>query len=297
MRSKRDQLTTDKPTTMLRRRRRGHVAACECRALERALGGGELELHYQPIIDMRRDLVVGLEALVRWRRPGGDVLPASAFVPNAERCGLISRLDEWVIDGAARQIAAWQDDVLIAPGFRVAVNVSGRDFADRALPSRVSAALHQHGADPRCLTIELTESVEVSDLTNAHHTVRALQQLGVEVALDDFGAAYATFQRLRFLPFDELKLDRAVMVGAASPVGTAFVRAMVELGQDLSMRVVAEGIETDDQARHARSLGCVHAQGYLWSAALPAGDVTRRLQSGWGHARSTQEAHTGEPAR
>jgi EAL domain-containing protein (putative c-di-GMP-specific phosphodiesterase class I) len=296
MRSMRDHQNVDTPNATARRRRR-HVRSCECRALEHALGAGELELYYQPIVDMSRELVVGLEALVRWRRPGIGVLPASAFIPNAEQCGLIARLDDWVIDGAARQIAEWQDDVLIAPGFRVAVNVSGRDFADASLPRKISTVLHQHGADPRCLTIELTESVDVTDLTNAHHTVRALQQLGVEVALDDFGAAYATFQRLRFLPFDELKLDREVMVGASTPVGTAFVRAMVELGQDLSMRVVAEGIETHDQARHARGLGCIHAQGYLWSAPLPAGDVTRRLQSGWAAAGSALGCHTGEPAR
>lgn len=298
MRSTRDHQATQPPAdTTNRRRRRGRERACDCRAIEHALAARELELHHQPIVDMSRDLVVGLEALVRWRQPTAGVLNASTFVADAERCGLIAPIDDWAIDAAARQIAEWQDDVLIAPGFRVAVNVSGRDFAETSLPTKVRAALHRHGADPRCLTIELTESVDVTDLTKAHRTVRALQHLGVEVALDDFGAAYATFQRLRFLPFDELKLDREVMIGASTPVGTAFVRAMVDLGHELSMRVVAEGIETRDQALHARSLGCVHAQGYLWSPALPPGEVTRRLQCGWAETRPAVGGHTAEPSR
>lgn len=248
--------------------------------MRRALPDGELELHYQPIVDLADGLVVGLEALVRWRHPSRGLLAAGSFVPIAEACGLSGALDTWVLDETARQIALWQDDVLIAPGFRVAVNVSGTEFADGSLARRVAETLRQHNADPRCLTVELTETVDVHDITAAHRTVRSLQQLGVRVALDDFGAAYATFQRFRFLPFDLVKLDREIMAAAGSRVGAAFVRAIVGLGEGLGMDVVAEGIETSAQARVATQLGCTFAQGYLWSPPRPADDVTRLLVEG-----------------
>jgi EAL domain-containing protein (putative c-di-GMP-specific phosphodiesterase class I) len=208
------------------------------------------------------------------------LLTAGAFVPHAESCGLIERLDDWVLDAACRQIAAWQHDVLIAPGFRVAVNLSGYDFADHRLPERVSGALSRSGADPECLTVELTETFDLVDVVTTHRSFRALRQLGVNVSLDDFGTAYATFQRLRYLPFDEIKLDREVMAAAQSPVGMAFINAAVDLGRSLGMRTIAEGIETPDQADLARELGCDHGQGYLWSAAMPAEAVADLLVCG-----------------
>lgn len=254
--------------------------------MRRALAHDELELHYQPVVDLSTDLVRGLEALVRWRHPQDGLVSAGAFVPIAEQCGLIGDLDEWVLDRAAAQIAEWEEDVLIAPGFRVAVNVSGSEFADASLASRVASVLKARGAHPECLTVELTETVDLSDMAAAHRAFRTLQHLGVHVALDDFGAEYATFQRFRFLPFDLVKLDREVTVAASSRVGAAFVRAVVGLGDGLGMQVVAEGIETTAQADVAAALGCTLAQGYLWSPPLPADEITRMLQSGAGLHRS-----------
>ena len=283
----------DDHTTHPRRRSRRGAAPCICDELRQALIARELELHYQPIVALATGLVVGLEALVRWNHPSRGLLPAGAFVPTAEACGLSAALDTWVLDEAARQIAAWQDDVLIAPGFRVAVNVSGTDFADSSLAQRVAETLRQHNADPRCLTVELTETVDVRDITAAHRTVRSLQQLGVRVALDDFGAEYATFQRFRFLPFDEVKLDREITIAAASRVGAAFVRAIVGLGDGLGMDVVAEGIETPAQAAVAAELGCSLAQGYLWSPPRTSAAVTRILVEGLANVRGTTLATAG----
>jgi EAL domain-containing protein (putative c-di-GMP-specific phosphodiesterase class I) len=262
------------------RRHRVQVSSCTCDALRAAIGEGELDVYFQPVVDLHHDLVVGLEALVRWHHPSRGLLAAGAFVPDAEACGVVGALDAWVLDRAVAQIARWQEDVLIAPGFRVAVNMSGVEFGNSTLVADVADALARHGADPECLTIELTETAALADMTAAHRSVRSLQQLGARVALDDFGTAYATFQRLRCLPFDEVKLDREITVAAGSPVGSAFVRAIVDLGEELGLRIVAEGIETPDQAAVAASLGCTVAQGYLWSPPLPAADVTAVLQSG-----------------
>lgn len=267
-----------------RRRAFRRAPRCACDALRHALDHDELELHYQPIVELSTDLVRGLEALVRWRHPEQGVLGAGAFVPAAEACGMIAELDTWVLDSAAAQIAAWQDDVLIAPGFRVAVNLSGAEFGDETLARRVMEALRRHGADAECLTVELTETIDLSDLVAAHRAVRSLQQVGVHVALDDFGAAYATFTRLRTLPFDLVKLDREVTVAGGSPVGDAFMRAIVGLSDGLGMQVVAEGIETRDQGAIAAQLGCELAQGYLWSPAVPAAEITAILESGSGLA-------------
>jgi EAL domain-containing protein (putative c-di-GMP-specific phosphodiesterase class I) len=264
--------------------------------LRRALDEGELELHYQPIVGLGTDLVIGLESLVRWNHPIRGLLAAGAFVPTAEACGLSGALDTWVLDAAARQIAAWQEDVLIAPGFRVAVNVSGTEFADRTLARRVAQTLQERNADPRCLTVELTETVDVRDITAAHRTVRELQQLGAHVALDDFGAEYATFQRFRFLPFDLVKLDREITIAAGSRVGAAFIRAIVGLGDGLGMRVVAEGVETPAQAAVAGELGCTYAQGYLWSPPRPPDEITRILVEGLRPA-PTDRAPTADEQR
>ena len=273
---------TDEHSPRQRRRPFRKAPRCECDALRHALDHGELELHYQPIVELSTDLVCGLEALVRWRHPERGVVSAGAFVPTAERCGLIVELDSWVLDRAAAQIAAWQEDVLIAPGFRVAVNLSGGEFGDETLARRVVESLRRHGADPECLTVELTETVDLSDLVAAHRAVRSLQQTGVHVALDDFGAAYATFTRLRTLPFDLVKLDRDVTVAGGSPVGDAFMRAIVGLSDGLGMQLVAEGIETREQGAIAAQLGCRLAQGYLWSPAVPGPEITAMLESGTG---------------
>ena len=272
-----------------RRRALRRAPRCGCDQLRRALQHGELELHYQPVVDLITGLVTGLEALVRWRHPDDGVLPAGAFIPTAERCGLIADVDAWVLEAAVAQIAAWEEDVLIAPGFRVAVNVSAVEFADAALVRRIASTLQEHGARPECLTVELTETSELRDLAAAHRNVRALKQLGVHVGLDDFGAEYATFERLRSLPFDLVKLDREVTTSASSRVGAAFVRAIVGLGDGLDMQVIAEGIETAAQAAVAAGLGCTLAQGHLWSPPLPASAVTRILESGTGLRRTSGE--------
>lgn len=258
-----------------------------CRELRRAISFDELSLWYQPIVDLDSGLLSGFEALVRWPHTELGLLGAGAFVPLAEECGLARTLDDWVIRAACKQLVLWQEDVLIGPGFRIAVNVSCAELDGHGLPDRVADAIDATGADPHGLAVELTESCDLADEAGARAGAVALRDMGVELAIDDFGSAYATFSRLRAIPFDVLKLDQSVVADAATPTGEAFVRAAVELAGHLGMRVVAEGVETAAQAALVRTLGCRLGQGHLWSRAVPSAIAERLLVSG---AWPTQDA-------
>lgn len=251
-----------------------------CARLHHAIARGELEVHYQPLISLASGLVCGFEALARWHHPTEGLVSAAAFIPQAEACGLIRELDDWMLQAVCQQVAEWQDDVLIAPGFRVAINMSGCEFVSDGMWRRMEEVMLATGADPHCLGIELTETHRLVDIVAARHNIGSLRTLGVEMSLDDFGTAYATFNQLRLLPFDVLKLDRDITAAADTPVGSAFITAAVELARRLEIEVVAEGIETEAEAALMRQFGCRRGQGYLWARALPAGDATTLLEGG-----------------
>lgn len=251
-----------------------------CSQLHHALRHDELEVHYQPVVELASDLVVGFEALARWPHPQCGLLTAAAFVPQAEVCGIVRELDDWVLHAVGRQVAEWQDDVLFGPGFRVAVNMSGSEFVGDDPALRMEEMMRVTGARPGCLGLELTETFGLGDLRAAGRSILRLSSLGVEVSLDDFGSAYATFDQLRLLPFDVLKLDRGITAASATPIGEAFVAAAVELARGLSLEIVAEGIETPEQADVMRRAGCHRGQGYRWAPAMSAHDATRLLETG-----------------
>lgn len=244
----------------------------------RAIQHGELEVRYQPIVDLHSELVAGFEALVRWHHPRLGLLNAGAFVSHAEACGLVTGIDDWVLRTVARQIDAWLDDVLIAPGFRISVNTSAIDLARPGNP--ILSTIRGLDVDTRCLTVEVTETSAVPDHAAAAAAMQELQRAGVGLALDDFGAAYGTFDRLRELPFDQLKLDRNVMQSTHLPVGRAFVTAAMEMASTLGLVVTAEGIETPDHLALAATSGAHRGQGFLWSTALTATDATDLLETG-----------------
>ena len=251
-----------------------------CRELRHAIAFGELAVWYQPVVELASGLLVGMEALVRWRHPRLGLLGAGQFVPMAESCGVAAALDEWVLGAACRQIAAWQDDVLVTAGFRVAVNVSCAGLDGDALADRVADVIDATGIDPRGLTLELTESAALDDLDAARRGAAALHAFGVELALDDFGAAHSTFARLSALPFDVLKLDLSIVRAAGGTTGDAFARAAVDLAGHLGAVVVAEGIDTVERAERMRELGCQRGQGHLWARALPPSLAERLLVTG-----------------
>jgi EAL domain-containing protein (putative c-di-GMP-specific phosphodiesterase class I) len=247
--------------------------------LVRAVGRDELELHFQPVIELGTGQLTGFEALVRWHHPRHGFLAPDRFIPVAEECGLIELVDDWVLRDAARRLAAWQEDALVGRGFRVHVNVTGAEF-DGDLVERVERAVHHSGAQPDGLTVEVTETRLIDDVDVAKRTIDALHGMGVAVAIDDFGAEYATFVRLHALRFDTIKIDKGFIAVCDSDFGAAFIQAFVDLARGLGAGTVAEGIETCAQLEALARVGCHHGQGFLWSPAIPASDAEHLLVTG-----------------
>lgn len=240
--------------------------------LSRALARGEFMLHYQPKVSARGGQLAGVEALLRWRRLDGEMVPPATFIPLAERMGLIHAIGAWVIDEACRQLRAWLDAGIAAP--RVAVNVSARQFAAGDLPEMLSAALERHHVPARCLQVEITESALVERAQDAELALRRIQALGVSVALDDFGTGYSSLGYLHRFPFDTLKIDRSFVRRIdLGPEGAALVDGIIALAHRLRLHVVAEGVESAEQARHLAEMGCDELQGWRFGRPLPADEL------------------------
>jgi EAL domain-containing protein (putative c-di-GMP-specific phosphodiesterase class I) len=249
-------------------------------ALEHAIFEGQLALHYQPVVNLVDETVTGFEALVRWEHPELGLVCASAFIALAEgESSLMRALDDWVLEAACRQLAAWQDDVLVTPGFRVAVNLSARELDGDRILERVEGSVERSGVDTNGLVIEVTESVALESREVARQTAKSLHEMGIQLAIDDFGMRYSGVSRLHSLPFDILKIDREFVQETHTESGTACVSAIVALGNSLGLRIIAEGIETPEQAHDARVLGCHEGQGFLWSPAM-SGQLATRLLTG-----------------
>ncbi|GAA0797129.1 putative bifunctional diguanylate cyclase/phosphodiesterase [Spirilliplanes yamanashiensis] len=251
----------------------------QARTLDRvrgALAVGAFVVHYQPLVRLRDERIVGVEALVRWPTAGGMV-PPDAFVPVAESSGLIVPLGEWVLRRACRDAAAWHR----AHGTGLSVNVSPRQLAEPDFAAVVLRALADAGLPPAALTLEITENVLVGAGRRADRAVGHLVELrrhGVRVALDDFGTGYSSLAYLRDLPIDEVKVDRSFApAGAEAGRRMPLVRAIVDLATALGLKTVAEGVEDAATADRLRGLGCDLAQGHHFAGALEAGDVPRLL--------------------
>ncbi len=246
--------------------------------LKEAIANGDLQLHYQPQVDVETGAVVSAEALLRWHDPVlGDVSPAR-FIPVAEATGLILPLSDWVLETACRQIAAWTQ---AGTPLRVAINVSVQQFRQRDLPEKVRAALKRTGAQAHWLDIEITESVAMTQPEQAREQLNALLWgLGCRVALDDFGTGYSSLAYLKALPVSKLKIDKRFMDGIPHDAGdVAISRAIIALAHSLEMTLVAEGVETDAQLAFLRQYGCEVYQGWLFAKAMPAQDLTELLRT------------------
>ncbi len=250
------------------------------REVAQAIAADDLELYYQPIVNLVDGSLTGFEALVRWQHPRLGLITAASFVPVAERHGLIGALDEWVVHAACRQLAAWQDAVLVNEQFMVTINASASALSGRSLVERVLCAINETGVEPMGLVVELTESCGVVSLPLAVESADGLHELGVRLAIDDFGSQYSWFSRLGALPFDILKIDRELIEASDSTLGRAIVRAIVELGTSIDTMMIAEGIETEAQLRLLRALGCQEGQGFYWARPVSAGDATTLLGGG-----------------
>jgi len=234
-----------------------------------ALEQKQFELHYQPKVNTATGVMHGAEALLRWTHPEHGVIPPSKFIPIAEECGLIGALGAWVVREACRQARAWQLDGL--PPLRIAVNISASQFRQGDIVSIIRDALDAVGLEARFLEIELTESVIMSDPEESIAILEKLSTMGVLVSIDDFGTGYSSMSYLRRFPIDKIKIDRGFISEAMSkPDDASIVRAIVSLAHNLRLKVVAEGVESNEQLDFLKTLGCEQYQGYHYSPALPA---------------------------
>ncbi len=237
--------------------------------LRRALERDELVLHYQPIVDATSGAIVGAEALVRWQHPALGLLLPSEFVPIAEENGLIVPVGEWVLRTACAQNRQWQSDGL--PPIRTVVNLSGRQLRQSTLIETVRDILRQTGLDPRWLGLELTESMLMDRQHEAIAALQALRAMGLHLSIDDFGTGYSSLSYLKHFPVDTLKIDRCfVRELTSAPGDAAITAAIIAMAHALELKVVAEGVETEEQLAFLRSEGCDEIQGYLMGRPVVA---------------------------
>ena len=231
--------------------------------LRAALVRDELYLAYQPIQSFASNGIVGAEVLLRWTHPARGAIPPSVFIPIAEESDLVVELGSWVLERACAQLAGWRATGTVHDDFTVSVNVSARQLSED-LPHLVATVLEKTGVPARNLTIEVTESAVMRDLTLAVDTLWTIRGLGVSVAMDDFGTEYSSLSHLRSLPLDCVKIDRSFVSGVDRPVEAQMIRSVVDLAGVLLLRTVAEGVETEEQAAALVELGCDYGQGYLF---------------------------------
>jgi diguanylate cyclase (GGDEF)-like protein len=248
-------------------------------ALHAAIGNQEFELHYQPKAEIGSGRITGAEALLRWNRPGHGLVSPGEFIPVLEDTGLIVEVGNWVIDAACRQIAAWAG-VMAAP-MHIAVNVSGRQFADGALETAVLDAVDAHGIDAGMLELEVTESALVENVEYAIAALHRLRARGVRVSIDDFGTGYSSLAYLKRLPLDALKIDIAFIRDVTTnPDDAAITEAIIGMAHSLKLDVIAEGVETVAQLSLLRRYRCDQIQGFYFSRALPAQQFETMLRQG-----------------
>lgn len=244
--------------------------------LGQAIGGGQLFLHYQPVVELRTMRVVHFEALARWNHPKRGLLPPSDFIPLAETTGLMPNLTNWALGTALVQLAGWTSAGL---DISVAVNISPRDLQDAGLPHRLDAMLKRWGVDPVRLTLEVTEDGIASSLERTERVRSQLKAMGVTLSVDDFGSGNASFGYLRLLRPGEIKIDRSFTRSAAADTQEgALVRAMIEVGKALGAKVVAEGVEAEETLTYLIANGCDTGQGHLFSPPVPPEQVATVIQ-------------------
>jgi diguanylate cyclase (GGDEF)-like protein len=239
----------------------------------------EMQLHFQPIVNLDAGVPVGVEALVRWQ-PAGHLLHLPAeFIELAEETGEILPIGRWVVTEGCRQVRAWQTR-LDMPDLRLYVNLSARQFRDPGLVPMITSALARTGLDPANLTLEITEGTLLTPGFETVERIGELRALGLRLAIDDFGTGYSSLGYLHAFQIDELKIDRSFVPGGEA-VGDAHVlsQAIVELGRALSLDMIAEGIETEEQAEWFQSLGCRLGQGFFYARPLPHADLERYLRA------------------
>ena len=245
-------------------------------ALRHAVDQREFVLQYQPQMNLGTGAIIGVEALIRWRHPERGLVPPAHFIPIAEECGVIAAIGRWVLREACCQAQTWQRAGL--PPVRVAINISAAELRAKDFVAGVRATLLETGLDPRYLELELTETFLMQDSKSTLGVLLALKAMGVQLALDDFGTGYSSLSYLRRFPIDTLKIDQSFVRDITTDAGDAgIVSAVISMGKSLDMRVVAEGVETQEQLAFLQEQRCPEGQGYHFSRPLVAREFTRLL--------------------
>ena len=237
--------------------------------IKRALEKDEFELHFQPKIGLPDQKIVGAEALIRWQHPARGMVPPGAFIEVAEKMGLINAIGNWTLHQACRQICAWQEAGYEVP--RISVNISAIQIHQEDLPTTIADLLEAYHLDPRYLEIEIVEGVLLEDMKSTTDKLIALQELGVHISIDDYGTGYSSLKYVRSFPVDTLKIDRCFITNICeNPADRAIVTSTIVLAHNLHMEVVAEGVETAEQAQLLQDLGCDQLQGFYFSKPVAA---------------------------
>ncbi len=245
--------------------------------LRHAAALGQLELHYQPQVDVLSGRVVGLEALARWQHPSRGWIPPAEFIPLAEASDLIITIGQWVLDDACRQARVWYDQGFV--DISIAVNLSARQFRHPDLLSVIQRTIERSGLESRHIVIELTESVVMSNPERSEETLEQLHRCGLQIAVDDFGTGYSSMSYLKRLPVSKLKIDRSFISDLGTNVkNDSIVSAVIDLAHGLGMNVIAEGVETIPQLACLRAFGCDQYQGYLYSRPRHAAEIPELLR-------------------
>lgn len=232
--------------------------------LEYAIERDQFYLTYQPLIDVKRGKIMGMEALLRWQHPHLGLIPPSEFIPIAEKSDMIKTIGEWVLFQACKQNYEWQAQGL--PPIRIAVNISAKHFQDPNFSAQVKRTLELTGLSPNYLEIEITENCLLSDINTSIQTMKELKGMGVRIAIDDFGTGYSAFNYLKLFPIDALKIDRSFISDLETDAnGQLIVAAIINLVHDLGIQVIAEGVETKEATRMLIDRQCDGLQGYLFS--------------------------------
>jgi EAL domain-containing protein (putative c-di-GMP-specific phosphodiesterase class I) len=235
------------------------------------LDNNELILHYQPQIELETKEMIGMEALLRWNHPEIGMVPPMEFIPIAEETGLIVPIGQWVIEEACRQNKAWQEKGLAQ--FKVAVNISVIQFQDGNFTRVVEEILNRNKLAPEFLELEITESV-MQNIKESISILSLLKEIGVKISIDDFGTGYSSLNVLKQLTIDYVKIDKSFVSEIDTNSNTAsLVKTMIEMGSNLNFEVIAEGIESEQQAEFLNKNGCRFGQGYLYSQPLPAEEI------------------------
>lgn len=245
-------------------------------SLRQAVQHQAFSLHYQPKVSLQTGAIRGVEALIRWRHPQSGLIPPAQFIPVAEECGLIVPIGRWVLREACRQARAWLDAGL-AP-MNVAVNISSVELRAKGFIASLRAILAETGLEPDRLELELTETFLMQDSSSTAAVLSAIRDLGVHLALDDFGTGFSCLSYLKRFPIDALKIDRSFIRDLAADADNAgIVSAVISMGRNLNMRVIAEGVETHDQLEFLQEHSCPEGQGYYFAQPMVAGEVTQLI--------------------